>query len=124
MLNMNRRYIKKVFESPLPKLTDNERIYLNVPYTNRGFARCCHCGFDREKKLWFTGAYNGWLDALVDLYGIDEEHTSDDAKQLAQMALDTMDRDELLKKILDWYRERGVEVPRVGEEKDELEWRP
>lgn len=106
------RYFKKKFESPLPELTDNERIYLKVSYTDRYFARTCHCGFDREKKLWFTGAYNGWLDALIELYGVDEENTSDDAKELMQMALDTPDRDELLTKLLDWYEARGVSVER------------
>lgn len=105
-------YFRKMLESPLPRLTDNERIYLNVDYASRQFARVCHCSFDRERKLWFTGAYNGWLDALVKLYGVDEEHTSEDAMELLRMALDTTDRDELLGKILDWYEERGVEVKR------------
>lgn len=82
MRGYRRRYVEKLIESPLPRLTDNERIYLNVDYASRQFARMCHCGFDREKKLWFTGAYNGWLDALVELYGVDEEHTSEDAKAL------------------------------------------
>lgn len=116
---MNRRYVRRLIESPLPKLTDNEWIYLNVTYADRQFARVCHCGFDPERKLWFTGAYNGWLDALVEIYGVDEEHTSDDAKQLMRMALDTPDRDELLTKILDWYEARGVEVKRPPAEGDE-----
>lgn len=108
-----------MLESPLPRLTDNERIYLNVTYDNRQFARMCHCGFDRERKLWFTGAYNGWLYALVKLYGVDEEHTSDDAKALMRMALETPDRDELMDKILGWYEERGVEVKRPPARGDE-----
>lgn len=119
MRGYRRRYVEKLIESPLPRLTDNERIYLNVDYTSRQFARMCHCGFDRERKLWFTGAYNGWLDALVELYGVDEEHTSEDAKALMRMALDTPDRDELLGKILDWYEERGVEVKRPPAGEDE-----
>lgn len=106
------RYVKKMIECPLPELTDNERIYLNVTYRDKQFARACHCGFDRERKLWFTGAYNSNLYGLVRLYGVDEEHTSEDAMQLMRMALDTTDRDELLTKILDWYEERGVEVER------------
>lgn len=106
------RYVKKMIESPFPELTDNERIYLNVTYRDKQFARACHCGFDRERKLWFTGAYNS------NLYGVDEEHTSEDAMQLMRMALDTTDRDELLTKILDWYEARGIEVerPPAGEE--------
>lgn len=116
MRGYRKKYIKKMLEYPFPKLTDNERIYLNVTYTDRQFARICHCGFDRERKLWFTGAYNSNLYGLVRLYGVDEEHTSNDAKQLLQMALDTPDRDELLTKILDWYEERGVEVKRPSAE--------
>lgn len=117
MRNYRGKYFRKMLESPLPKLTENERIYLNVPYICSGFARECHCGFDREKKLWFTGAYNSWLDALVELYGVDEEHTSSDAMRLLRMALDTPDRDELLAKILDWYKARSIEVkrPTVGD---------
>ena len=105
---MGKRYLKRKIDCPLPRLTDNEKIYLKVPYARRGFAKMCHCGFDREKKLWFTGAYNGGLDALVDLYGVDEEHTSDDARELMRIALETSDRDELLAKLLDWYEDRGV----------------
>ena len=60
------------------------------------------------RKLWFTGACNDELGALVELYGVDEEHTSDDAKRLMRMALDTSDRDELMAKVLDWYEKRGI----------------
>ena len=42
------------------------------------------------------------------LYGVDEEHTSDDARELMRIALETSDRDELLAKLLDWYEDRGV----------------
>lgn len=108
---MRRRYKRKKIEDSLPELTDNERIYLKVPYMGRGFARTCHCGFDDEKKLWFTGAYNAWLDALVDVYEVDER-TSEDARALMQIALETSDRDELLTKLLDWYEERGIPVKR------------
>lgn len=108
----NRRYIERMLESLLPRLTNNERIYLKVPYMKRNFAKVCHCGFDREKKLWFTGAFNSWLNALVECYDVDEEHTSDDAKQLLQMALETNNRDELLSKIIGWYEERGITTDR------------
>ena len=114
MRNYRDKYLRKMLENPLPKLTDNERIYLNVTYANRQFARVCHCGFDRERKLWFTGAYNGWLDALVELYGVDEEHTSDDAKQLMSMALDTPDRKKKKKKILDWHEKHKDKVEQAA----------
>lgn len=64
------KYFEKKFENPLPKLKEDERIYLNVPYMARDFAKYCHCGFDDEKKLWFTGCLNANLYSLVELYGI------------------------------------------------------
>lgn len=102
------RRVRNALDGKLPRLTDNERIYLNVSYADRQFARACRCGFDRERKLWFMGACNDELGALVELYGVDEEHTSDDAKRLMRMALDTSDRDELMAKVLDWYEKRGI----------------
>ena len=110
------RRVRNALDGKLPRLTDNERIYLNVSYADRqfaracrcGFDRACRCGFDRERKLWFTGACNDELGALVELYGVDDEHTSDDAKRLMRMALDTSDRDELMAKVLDWYEKRGI----------------
>lgn len=94
----NRRYYKAIADNPLPELDEDERIYLKVPYQGRGFAKMCHCGFDSEKKLWFTGAYNSSLDALLSLYPLDEEHTSDRAKELLHLAM-TADRETLRKAI-------------------------
>ena len=62
-------------------LPEDERIYLNVPYMARGFAKVCHCGFDPEKKLWFTGCHNSYLRELVELYGV-KEATSEKARLL------------------------------------------
>lgn len=53
-----RKYWQKKLEDPLPKLPEDERIYLNVPYMARDFAKYSHCGFDPERKLWFTGSLN------------------------------------------------------------------
>lgn len=75
-------------ENPLPPLPEDERIYLNVPYMARDFARYSHCGFDTERKLWFTGSLNRNLDALVDLYGVNEESTSEKAMALMKAKLD------------------------------------
>ena len=55
-----------------PRLLEEERIYLNVPYSARGFAKAAHCGFDPGKKLWFCGLLNKNLKTLVDLYGVNE----------------------------------------------------
>ena len=66
----NKQYLKKILEDPLPPLQEDERIYLNVPFKAKGFARCCNCGFDSRKKLWFTGVHNTFLKELIDLYGI------------------------------------------------------
>lgn len=70
-----------MMENPLPPLQEEERIYLNVPYMSRDFAKYSHCGFDPEKKLWFTGPLNTYLHELVTLYGVNEA-TSEKAMQL------------------------------------------
>lgn len=80
------RYIKKITQDPLPRLKEDERIYLNVSYKDKNFAQYSRCGFDQEKKLWFTGSFNSNLCALIDIYGINEE-TSEKAKQLLKNAL-------------------------------------
>lgn len=66
----------------LPPLAEDERIYLNVPYMAHGFAKVSNCGFDSKKKLWFTGSYNANLEHLIELYGVNDEATSDKAKSL------------------------------------------
>lgn len=80
-MRYNRKYLEKKIEDPLPPLPEDERIYLNVPYMNRDFAKYSNCGFDPERKLWFTGSLNRNLYALVQLYGVNEV-TSEKAKQL------------------------------------------
>ena len=72
MIINKRRYYQKISENPLPKLQEDERIYLNVHFKARGFARVSNCGFDPDKKLWFTGVHNTFIRELVDLYGINE----------------------------------------------------
>ena len=64
-----------------PVLSEEERIYFTVPYLANGFAQACRCGFDTEKKLWFTGVRNRNLRALVELYGVND-NTSEEAKRL------------------------------------------
>ena len=80
-MKYNRKYIEKIIKDPLPRLAEEERIYLNVPYMAKGFAQQTNCGFDSSKKLWFTGVNNSNLQTLVELYGINEA-TSEMAKQL------------------------------------------
>lgn len=105
---MNKNYVKRLIESPLPLLAEDERIYLKVPYMNRSFAKYCHCGFDTKRKLWFTGAYNFNLRGLVRMYEVDES-TSDNARSLLGIALDTSDRDELMTRIQKYYDDRKAE---------------
>ena len=69
--------MRKPYERTLPPLSESERIYLDVPYLRRGFAKACHCRFDPEKKRWFTGSLNRMLPILIETYGIDKEHTSE-----------------------------------------------
>ncbi len=80
-MKYNEKYIKKIIKDPLQPLQEDERIYLNVPYKARQFAKCTNCGFDSERKLWFTGSFNSNLCGLVKRYGINEA-TSEKAKRL------------------------------------------
>ena len=80
-MRYNVKYLEKKVKNPLPPLLEDERIYLNVPYMARDFAKYCHCGFDIDKKLWFTGCCNTNLYSLVKLYGINEA-TSEKVIQL------------------------------------------
>lgn len=76
----------KQYRRILPRLQEDERIYFSVPYMNRRFAKICHCGFDSEKKLWFTGSKNAHLTMLVRVYPIHEQ-TSEKARRLLEEAL-------------------------------------
>lgn len=85
-MRYNKKYLEKLLNDPLPPLPEDERIYLNVPYMARDFAKYSHCGFDNDKKLWFTGSMNANLSILVELYGVNEA-TSEKAKQLLKEKL-------------------------------------
>ena len=98
-----RKYWQKKLEDPLPKLPEDERIYLNVPYMARDFAKYSHCGFDPERKLWFTGSLNRNLYDLVELYGVNEA-TSEKAKALMKAKLDEVE--EVIRK-----NKRGLKSP-------------
>lgn len=81
-MKYNKKYMEKMMEDPFPPLPEDERIYLNVPsYKECGFAQISNCGFDAERKLWFTGPHNSNLQALVKLYGVNKA-TSVKAMQL------------------------------------------
>jgi hypothetical protein len=86
-MKYNRKYLKKMINDPLPPLPEDERIYLNVPYMARNFAKCTHCRFDSVRKLWFTCCANAFLQELVDLYGVNET-TSEKAQQLLKEKLE------------------------------------
>ena len=86
-MRYSRKYLEKKINDPFPPLKENERIYLNVPYVAKSFAQYCRCGFDAERKLWFTGVLNSNLDALINLYGINDA-TSEKAKLLLKEKLD------------------------------------
>ena len=80
-MGYNKKYVEKLFDDPLTPLAEDERIYLNVPYNARYFAKYSNCGFDGEKKLWFTGLNNTYISELIKLYGVNEA-TSKKTKQL------------------------------------------
>ena len=82
-MKYNKKYMQKILNDPLPKLPEDERIYLNVSYQERTFAKITNCGFDKEKKLWFTGPRNSYIESLIKVYGINEA-TSEKAMQLLE----------------------------------------
>lgn len=88
----NRRYMKAVMENDLPEIAEEERIYLKVRYNNRQFAQTCQCGFDDERKLWFTGIKNSNLYALIRLYGL-HDATSDEMKERVNKLLAGSEKD-------------------------------
>ena len=77
-----RRSNKRYLANSLPVLEENERIYLNVPYLSNGFARACHCGFDPDRKLWFTGLQNRNLRNLLSMYDVNNATSDDVMRQL------------------------------------------
>ena len=86
-MKYSRKYREKMMNAPLPPLPEDERIYLNVPYMARDFAKCSNCRFDSVRKLWFTGCANANLQMLVGLYGVNEA-TSEKARQLLKGKLE------------------------------------
>lgn len=80
-MKYNKMYMQKILNDPLPQLPEDERIYLNVQYNNRSFAKITNCRFDGERKLWFTGPRNSYIESLIKVYGINEA-TSEKAIQL------------------------------------------
>ncbi len=82
-----RRYLERKFGgNPLPPLPEDERIYFNVPYAQKDIAKRWHCGFDPEKKLWFTGCFNTNLVLLTMWFGVNEA-TSEKARKLMEAEL-------------------------------------
>lgn len=70
----------------LPPLEEEERIYFKIPYMDNGLAKCTHCGFDPDKKLWFTGCHNSYIQILVNKYGVNQ-NTTEKAMKLLEEAL-------------------------------------
>ena len=87
-MRYNKRYMHRILKDPLPPLEEDQRIYLNVPFMARDFAKHAHCGFDTDKKLWFAGPHNANLRSLVELYGVNEA-TSKKALQLLKEKLES-----------------------------------
>lgn len=100
--NYREKYLKKMFENPLPQMDEDNRIYFEVPYIDRGFAKSCHCRFDPDKKLWYTGCLNRWLTLLVDVYDVSDQ-TSPNARKMLETALECEDYSELEQKVREHY---------------------
>lgn len=76
----------KRYKKTLPPLEENEKIYFNIPYETNGLAKATHCGYDPEKKLWFTGCNNTNIVVLIKRYGMNE-NTSENAMKLLEETL-------------------------------------
>ena len=87
-IRYNKKYMKMAMENRLPRLSENERIYLNVPFGAIGFAKQLNCGFDPEKKLWFTGPLNTNIINIVNHFGVNEI-TSERARELLNQKIDS-----------------------------------
>ena len=81
----------KRYKKTLPPLEENEKIYFNIPYETNGLAKATHCGYDPEKKLWFTGCNNTNIVVLIKRYGINE-NTSENAMKLLKEAIKRMNK--------------------------------
>ena len=88
---MNKKYLEKLIENPLPELPEDERIYFNVDYAFKGVAKCFHCRWDPVRKLWFTGCLNRKLFLLTKTFTVNEI-TSE--KALALMERELQKREE------------------------------
>ena len=72
-------------------LHEDERIYLNVPYKFKDFAKHLHFSYDPEQKLWYTGSHNANLRSLVKLYGVNDA-TSEKARFLLKNKINIQER--------------------------------
>lgn len=64
------------------EIAETERVYLNVPFPSRMLAKTCGCLFNPEKKLWYTVPTNRHIIPLIRFYGVNEEYTSEEIKQV------------------------------------------
>ena len=65
-----------------PYIPEDERIYLNIPYTDRYFARFAHCEFDKTKKLWFVRTNHLLVSQLIARFGMNEATSEEAMAQL------------------------------------------
>lgn len=86
------------YKFKLPPLEEDERIYINVPYENNHLAKYTRCGYDAEKKLWFTGCHNSNLIFLVNAYSVNKA-TSDKAMKLLEETLNQRQKEGYNSKV-------------------------
>ena len=110
-MRYSKRYLEKIKMNPLPRLCEDERIYLNVPYKTNQFAKATNCGFDSTKKLWFTGPHNTYIYELIDLYGINEI-TSENARNILKEIIASKNPNSIrrttMKRVYDFLKKAGV----------------
>lgn len=60
----------KLAKDALGKKTNENKIYLNVAYTNKDLAKQLNCKWDKKKKKWYTYPSNAKLDIINKLFNI------------------------------------------------------
>ena len=92
----NEKILAEEVGRPIAEVARGRAYLSECAVYGKDFAKYSHCGFDPERKLWFTGSLNRNLYDLVELYGVNEA-TSEKAKALMKAKLDEVE--EVIRKI-------------------------
>ncbi len=92
----NEKILAEEVGRPIAEVARGRAYLSECAVYGKGLRQVFDCGFDPERKLWFTGSLNRNLYDLVELYGVNEA-TSEKAKALMKAKLDEVE--EVIRKI-------------------------